>query len=270
MKIRGGFTVIAEERRLKILEILEARKTVSVKELKETFGVSEDTIRQDLKILDEQKLLRRIYGGAVRVKKGSVEIPFSLREITNREVKEAIGKEGARLIEDGDSLIFDASTTALQVACNIDPAKRVTILTTSLDICISLANNPNVSVIATGGTLHPLSMSFVGPQAEGAIQNYLADCLFLGAKAISLEQKAIADAFELEAHLKKVMIRSARKVIVVAESRKFEEQAFFKVADLNAVHVIVTDQHVNPQIVNILEEMGIEVRIAHVKGGERK
>jgi len=260
--------VIAEERRLKILEILEKRKTVSVKELKEIFGVSEDTIRQDLKILDEQKLLRRIYGGAVRVKKGGVEIPFSLREITNRETKEAIGKEGARLIEDGDSLIFDASTTALQVARNIDPAKRVTILTTSLDICISLAHNPNVSVIATGGTLHPLSMSFVGPQAEGAIQNYLADCLFLGAKAISLEQKAIADAFELEAHLKKVMIRSARKVIVVAESRKFEEQAFFKVADLDAVHVIVTDQHVNPQIVNLLEEMGIEVRIAHGKGSE--
>ncbi len=68
--------MIAEERRLKILGILEEKKTVSVKELKEIFGVSEDTIRQDLKILDDQKLLRRIYGGAVRVKKGSVEIPL--------------------------------------------------------------------------------------------------------------------------------------------------------------------------------------------------
>ncbi|MGC8777741.1 MAG: DeoR/GlpR family DNA-binding transcription regulator [Candidatus Caldatribacteriaceae bacterium] len=260
--------MIAEERRLKILGILEEKKTVSVKELKEIFQVSEDTIRQDLKILDEQKLLRRIYGGAVRVKKGSVEIPFSLREITNPEIKEAIGKEGAKLIEDGDSLIFDASTTALQVARNIDPANRVTILTTSLDICISLAHNPNVSVIATGGTLHPLSMSFVGPQAEGAIQNYLADCLFLGAKAISLEQKAIADAFELEAHLKRVMIRSARKVIVVAESRKFEDQAFFKVADLSEIDIIVTDSHINPHIRQTLEEMGIEVRTAPVKGVE--
>lgn len=258
--------MIAEERRLKILGILEEKKTVSVKELKEIFGVSEDTIRQDLKILDDQKLLRRIYGGAVRVKKGSVEIPFSLREITNREIKEAIGKEGAKLIEDGDSLIFDASTTALQVARNIDPANRVTILTTSLDICISLAHNPNVSVIATGGTLHSLSMSFVGPQAEAAIQNYFADCLFLGAKAISLTQKAIADAFELEAHLKKVMIRSARKVIVVAESRKFQDQAFFKVADLSAINVIVTDSGIDPQTMKTLEEMGIEVRIAHTKG----
>ncbi|MEN3188052.1 MAG: DeoR/GlpR family DNA-binding transcription regulator, partial [Atribacterota bacterium] len=190
--------MIAEERRLKILEILEEKKTVSVKELKEIFGVSEDTVRQDLKTLDEQKLLRRIYGGAVRIKKGSTEIPFSLRGVTNRDIKEAIGKEGAKLIEDGDCLIFDASTTALQVARNIDPTIRVTILTTSLDICISLARNQNVSVIATGGTLHPLSMSFIGPQAEAAIQNYLADCLFLGVKAISLSQKAIADVFELE------------------------------------------------------------------------
>lgn len=260
--------MIAEERRLKILGILEEKKTVSVKELKEIFGVSEDTIRQDLKILDDQKLLRRTYGGAVRVKKGSVEIPFSLREITNREIKDAIGKEASKLIEDGDSLIFDASTTALQVARNIDPAKRVTILTTSLDICISLAHNPNVNVIATGGTLHPLSMSFVGPQAEGAIQNYLADCLFLGVKAISLEQKAIADAFELEAHLKKVMIRSARKVIVVAESRKFEDQAFFKVADLSAVHVIVTDNNIPLQTKRNLEEMGIVVYIALAREAE--
>ncbi|MGQ9746921.1 MAG: DeoR/GlpR family DNA-binding transcription regulator [Candidatus Caldatribacteriaceae bacterium] len=260
--------MIAEERRLKILSILEEKKTVSVKELKKIFGVSEDTIRQDLKTLDDQKLLRRIYGGAVRVKKGSVEIPFSLREITNREIKDAIGKEASKLIEDGDSLIFDASTTALQVARNIDPAKRVTILTTSLDICISLAHNSNINVIATGGTLHPLSMSFVGPQAEGAIQNYLADCLFLGVKAISLEQKAIADAFELEAHLKKVMIRSARKVIVVAESRKFEDQAFFKVADLSAVHVIVTDNNISLQAKRNLEEMGIVVHIALARKAE--
>lgn len=260
--------MIAEERRLKILGILEEKKTISVKELKEIFGVSKDTIRQDLKILDDQKLLRRIYGGAVRVKKGSVEIPFSLREITNQEIKEAIGKEASKLIEDGDSLIFDASTTALQVARNIDPAKRVTILTTSLDICISLAHNPNVNVIATGGTLHPLSMSFVGPQAEGAIQNYLADCLFLGVKAISLEQKAIADAFELEAHLKNVMIRSARKVIVVAESRKFEDQAFFKVANLSAVHIIVTDNNIPLQTKRNLEEMGIVVHIAPARETE--
>ncbi len=262
--------MIAEERRLKILAILEERKTISVKELKDIFGVSEDTIRQDLKILDDQKLLRRIYGGAVRVKKGGVEIPFSLREVTNREVKELIGREAAKMVEDGDSLIFDASTTALQVARHIDPAKRVTILTTSLDICISLARNPNFNVIATGGTLHAPSLSFVGPQAENAIQNYLADCLFLGVKAISLQQKAIADAFELEAHLKKVMIRSARKVVVVAESNKFNEQAFFKVADLSSIHTLVTDRYIAESNRKALEEMGIEVKIATIEQNEER
>lgn len=189
-----------------------------------------------------------------------------MREITNREIKEAIGKEAAKLVEDGDSIIFDASTTVLQVARNIDPTKRVTILTTSLDICISLARNPNFNIIATGGTLHAPSFSFVGPQAESAVQNYFADCLFLGVKAISLEQRAIADAFELEAHLKKVMIRSAQKVVVVAESRKFKEQAFFKIADLSAVHILVTDSNVPSRVVRSLEEMGIEVRIVPIQG----
>ena len=254
--------MIAEERRLKILEVLEKRKTVSVKELAGIFGVGEDTIRQDLKILEKQRLLRRIYGGATRISKSSVEVPFSLREISNRKTKELIGKEAVKLIEEGDSIIFDASTTALQVARNMDPAKHVTILTTSLDICISLAHNPSFNIISTGGTLHAPSFSFVGPQAESAIRNYFADRLFMGAKAVSLEQMAIADVFELEAHLKKTMIRSARKVVLVVESNKFREQAFFKIADLSAVQVLVTDDGIDEETVKRLEEMGIEVRIA--------
>ncbi|WP_369018609.1 DeoR/GlpR family DNA-binding transcription regulator [Thermatribacter velox] len=254
--------MIVEERRLKILGVLEEKKTVSVKELVKLFGVSEDTIRQDLRVLDRQRLLRRTYGGAVRIGKSSAEIPFSLREISNRKVKELIGREAVKLIEEGDSIIFDASTTSLQVARSIDPAKRVTILTTSLDICISLAHNPNFNIISTGGTLHAPSFSFVGPQAESAIRNYFADCLFLGAKAISLEQMAIADVFELEAHLKKTMIQSTRKVVLVAESSKLKEQAFFKIADLSAIHILVTDGDVDKEAVEKLEELGVEVRIA--------
>ena len=169
--------MISEERRLKILEVLDEKRTVTVKELSGIFGVSEDTIRQDLKTLEEQRLLRRIYGGATRIKRGVVELPFTLREITNRETKELIGKKAAKLIEDGDSVVFDASTTALQVARNISPGLQITILTSSLDICINLAQNRNLNIISTGGTLHPPSLSFVGPQAENAVRNYHADKL---------------------------------------------------------------------------------------------
>jgi DeoR/GlpR family transcriptional regulator of sugar metabolism len=257
LKRRSG--LIAEERRLKILESLNTRRTLTVKELAQTFGVSEDTIRQDLKLLEKQGLLRRIYGGASRVKTSSVEIPLSLREVTNREIKEAIGREAAKIIEDGDSVIFDASTTALQVARNMDPDKKVTILTSSLDICISLASNPNFNIIATGGTLHPPSFSFVGPQAEEAVRNYYADKIFLGARAILVNEGYLADVFELEANLKKVMVNSACEVILVAESKKFQEVAFFKICELRKVTRIFTDEYLDSTLAKKLEDMGIQV-----------
>jgi DeoR/GlpR family transcriptional regulator of sugar metabolism len=257
--------LIAEERRLKILEALGVRRTLTVKELAEMFGVSEDTVRQDLRVLEKQGLLRRIYGGASRVKTSNVEIPVGLREITNREVKEAIGKEAAKIIEDGDSVIFDASTTALQVARNIDPTRRVTILTSSLDICVSLARQPNFNIIATGGTLHPLSFSFVGPQAENAVRNYYADKLFLGARAVLVDEGYLADVFELEAHLKKVMVASAQEVILVAESRKFQEVAFFKICELTRVNRIFTDENLDTALVRKIEDLGIRVTLVRVK-----
>ncbi|MEN3203731.1 MAG: DeoR/GlpR family DNA-binding transcription regulator [Atribacterota bacterium] len=257
--------LIAEERRLKILEALRVRQTLTVKELANMFTVSEDTVRQDLRALEKQGLLRRIYGGASRVKTSNVEIPVELREITNREVKEAIGREAAKIIEDGDSVIFDASTTALQVARNIDPAKRVTILTSSLDICVSLARQPNFNIIATGGTLHPLSFSFVGPQAENAVRNYYADKLFLGARAILVDEGYLADVFELEAHLKKVMVTSAQEVILVAESRKFQEVAFFKICEITKLSQIFTDDGLDATIVQKLEDLGVRVTLVPVK-----
>ena len=262
-KKSNNLGMISEERRLKILEILDEKRTVTVKELSDIFGVSEDTIRQDLKVLEEQRLLRRIYGGATRTKRGVVELPFTLREMTNREIKEAIGREAAKLIEDGDSVIFDASTTALQVARNINSELHVTILTSSLDICINLASNRNFNIIATGGTLHPPSFSFVGPQAENAVLNYHADKLFIGTKAISVDKGYIADTFELEAHLKKVMIGSAQEVILVAESRKFEEVAFFRVCKLDCISKIVTDRNIKEETLMALRDLGIEVLISN-------
>jgi len=161
-------------------------------------------------------------------------------------------------------VIFDASTTALQVARNIDPARRVTILTSSLDICVSLARQPNFNIIATGGTLHPLSFSFVGPQAENAVRNYYADKLFLGARAILVDEGYLADVFELEAHLKKVMVASAQEVILVAESRKFREVAFFKICELTRVNRIFTDENLDATLVRKLEDLGIRVTLVRV------
>lgn len=262
--------LIAEERRITILEILDKRRTVTVRELGEIFRVSEDTIRLDLSVLEDQKLLRRIYGGATRIIRGGMEIPSPLREVTNPAVKAAIGHDAAKLIEDGESLIFDASTTALSVARAIDPTKRITLLTSSLDICIGLATHANINLIGTGGTLHSSSFSFVGPQAEDAIRNYFADRLFIGAKSASIRGNAFADAFELEAHLKRIMLDSAREVNLVLESRKFGDFAFFKVADLTRVHRIITDEGLSTASFQSLSDMGIEVVVVETKNRQEK
>ncbi|MGQ9474079.1 MAG: DeoR/GlpR family DNA-binding transcription regulator [Candidatus Caldatribacteriaceae bacterium] len=193
------------------------------------------------------------------MKTGNVETPVELREITNREVKEAIGKAAAAIVEDGDSVILDASTTALQVALNIDPEKRVTILTSSLDIYISLVRRPNFNIIVTGGTLHAPSFSFVGPQAESAVRNYYADKLFLGTRAVLVDEGYLADAFELEACLKRVMVSSAQEIVLVAESRKFREVAFFRICELQKIQRIFTDDGLDSTLSEKLKSWGIQI-----------
>lgn len=253
--------MLAEERRRRILEIIERTGLVSVDALAHQFGVSEMTIRRDLRMLESDGLLRRVHGGATSSRGRSYEPPFLLRAGTHTEIKARIGAVAASMIRDGESVALDVGTTTLEIARHLKGKKNLTIITPSLHIANVLASQPAIRLILTGGILRPGELSLIGHLAERAFREFYVDKLFLGIGGISLE--AGLTEFNLEdAQVKKAMLGSAKECIVVADASKLGNIAFASVAPLSVIHKLITDSRADPEFVARLREEGIEVILA--------
>lgn len=248
------------ERRLKIIDLLQEKGNVIVSELSSLLSVTEETIRRDLEGLEKEGLLKRTYGGAIPSNRISLELSFKAREIEHKEEKKAIGKVAAALIENGDALMFDASTTALEVAKEIEVKKRLTVITSSLAVVLELIDKPEITVISTGGVFHSRSLSYIGPLAEKGVRNYYVDKMFLGAKGISIA--GLTDSYEAEAQLKKAMIESAKETILVIDSSKFNKIALVNIAPLEAISRVITDSGISSRDKKLLIDQGIKVIVA--------
>jgi DeoR/GlpR family transcriptional regulator of sugar metabolism len=250
--------MIQEERRQKILQLIETHGSVDVSDLCTRFGVSEMTIRRDLSDLQSKGLLRRVRGGAVNARGRSYEPPFLIRAMEHRAEKARIGQVAAALISDGDSVALDVGTTTLEIARHLEGRQNLTIVTPSLHIANVLASQPGIRLILTGGILRPDELSLIGSMAERAFHDFYVDKLFLGIGAIDLQ--AGLTEFNLEdAQVKRAMLGTAKECIVVADSSKFGRIAFVAAASLKDVDKIVTDSALDPQVAEQLRELDIEV-----------
>lgn len=252
--------MLVGERRLKIIDLLEEKGNVVVSDLSSLLSVTAETIRRDLEGLEKEGLLKRTYGGAIPINKISLELPFKARKIEHKEEKKVIGKVAAELIEDGDALMFDASTTVLEVAKQIGAKKRLTVIASSLAAVLELIGKSEISVISTGGVFHSRSFSCVGPLAEKGIRNYHVDKLFLGAKGITIA--GLTDSYEAEAQLKKAMVESAKETILVVDSSKFNKIALVSIVPLEAINKVITDRGIPSEYKKLFADQGIEVIIA--------
>jgi len=252
--------MLTEERRLRIVEILNETENgvVTVTELGELLGVSGMTIRRDLDALEEMVLLRRIHGGAVSYQRVIDEKPFRQRGGEFNREKETIGRLAAHLIRDGERIILDAGTTTLQVARNLAGKKDLTAVTNALPVAEELCHRLQVSTILLGGMLKQKERCTVGPTVVEALSRLSVDKLFLSAAGFSVDRGATdPDLWEVE--VKRAMIRAAREVILVADSSKWGTVNLVQIAPLNAIHKIVTDDHVPAAVVEEIEAEGVEV-----------
>lgn len=253
--------MIAEERQQIILSFLDEHGMVTVNDLVAQFDVSEMTIRRDLDLLERRGLLRRVHGGAVSARGRSYEPPLLTRSAQNPAAKQKIGKAAANLIRTGDSITLDIGTTTLEIARNLGTKQDLTIITPSFLIASELINHQGIRIILTGGILRPGELSMVGHLAERIASDFFVDKFFLGAGAV--DRKAGITEFNLEdALVKRALLRSAKEVILVADSSKFNQVAFTLVAPISAVHHVVTDSDIDPDIVVWLQEQGIQITIA--------
>ncbi len=229
---------------------------VVVLELAEKYDVTEETIRRDLEKLEADGYAKKTYGGAVRCDNMSVDLPHTVRKQTNVAGKKYIAEIIGTLIDDGDSLLLDSSTTALFTVKSIFNKKNLTIVTNSVEILLDLPQGNNWTVISTGGMYRAESKSFFGYAAEDVVEKYHTDYAILSCKGLDLE-KGITDTREVFAELKKVFLKSSKKIILAVDHTKFDKISFVKLADLDFVDIVVTDVEPDERWRNFFEEKGI-------------
>lgn len=250
--------MLAIERRNAILTKLSAEGKVLVSDLAKEFSVTEETIRRDLEKLDNDGLARKTYGGAVKNESLNIDLPFHVRKQTNVESKQQIATLIGEMINDGDYIMLDASTTALCVIKNIIHKKNITLITNSIEILIELCNKPGWNVLSTGGTLKEGGLSLVGYQAEKMISGFHVDIAICSCKGID-EINGITDSNERDAEIKKAFYRSANKRVLAVDSSKFDRASFVKVCGYNEIDVVVTEKYPGEQWSERLERNGIKL-----------
>ncbi|GGH77289.1 DeoR/GlpR family transcriptional regulator of sugar metabolism [Pullulanibacillus pueri] len=251
--------MLVAERQRKIVELVNERQSIRVTELSQIFSVTEETIRRDLEKLEKENLLHRSHGGAVSIDKDQTEVSYLEREVLHSKEKRAIALEATRLIDRGDLIILDASTTAWYMAKEI-PDMPLTVITNSIKVCIELSKKEQVKVICTGGMLLSQSLSYVGHLAERSLQHYHVNKAFISCKGAHL-QGGLSESNEWQALLKKQMMNIAEQTILMVDSSKFATQTFVHVAHMEDVDQVITDSHISEDYQLSLRDHNISLKV---------
>jgi len=257
----------AQGRRSAILQRLREDSSVTVTELSRQFGVSEVTIRKDLRILKERKLLIRVHGGAI-MGAGTSEAEheernISFKRLVNAKEKEAIGRAAAAHIKDGDTILIDSGTTALEVVKNLDRFNDLTIITNSINAMIEALKYKRFRVLLMGGSVREPSMSTVGSLAESNLKLFYCDKLFLGVDSFSVDAGLSTPSVE-EASTNQVMISRAREVIAVFDSSKINKRALAFITMPDKIDTVITDKNLPAGVRNQLKAMKINVETVSI------
>ncbi|MBE6707137.1 MAG: DeoR/GlpR transcriptional regulator [Ruminococcaceae bacterium] len=250
--------MLAIERRREIIARLTSDGKVIVTELAKDFGVTEETIRRDLEKLDKEGLASKTYGGAISKNASALDLPYNVRESVNVDEKQRIADKIAALIEDGERISVDSSSTALYVIKRIKNKKNLTIITNSVKILIELADKQDWTVLSTGGVLKRGAMSLTGSSAEKMIHSYHVDTAICSCKGLDMTL-GITDSNESDSLIKQAMIASAERRILAVDGEKFDKKSFVKVCDASDVDVIVTDSEPSEKWIAFCRENDIGI-----------
>ena len=235
--------------------------SVQVTDLSAQLDVSSVTIRKDLTELEKEGKLYRSHGRAILINPYINNRNVNVKEKLCIDEKRIIGKVAASMITHDDSILIASGTTVHALARSIEADHKLTVITASLQVSELLSGQENIDIIQLGGMLRHSSLSVVGNYAESILSNFFCSKLFLGVDGIDLDF-GITTTDMREANLNQVMMRTAQKTIVLADSSKFGRRGFSKIADMDEIDLIITDTNVQPTVAKRIEEMGIDLIIA--------
>lgn len=246
-----------ERRREQLVGYLGSRDRASVGELSQVLGVSEVTIRKDLDVLESQGLLLRVHGGAMVSGRGRLELHFATREQERLDEKRRIAQAAARLVQSGQRIFLDGSTTALQVARLLKDREELTVVTNGLYTALELNFSAGVTTIVVGGTMRHRSSSLVGSLSAELLQRLRVEIGFFGARAVTADGLMEADLEE--AQLKQRLVQVSTMTVGIVDSSKFGATAFSVFALPHELDRIITDHAAPAPIVEALRAQEIAV-----------
>jgi DeoR/GlpR family transcriptional regulator of sugar metabolism len=248
--------MLTTHRKQQILSLLKRNGQVIAKEVSQSMGVSEDTIRRDLRELAQEGLLQRVHGGALPASPAIAD--FAGRELLAPEGKIAIGRAAAQMIQPGQVVILDGGTTARQIARHVPLDLKATIVTHSPTIALELVNHPTIEVILIGGRLFKHSIVAVGAATIEAIAQVHADTYFMGVTGVHPKTGLTTGDFE-EAAVKRALSDAAAETIVLASSEKLNAASPYAIVSLDQISGIITERTADAALTRPYEKLKIVV-----------
>ncbi|WP_265520688.1 DeoR/GlpR family DNA-binding transcription regulator [Oerskovia flava] len=245
----------APERHQQILERARTDGRVEVTSLARDLGVTPETVRRDLSVLERHGHVRRVHGGAIPVERLGIEPAIAEREGVLAAEKARIAKTALDELPDQGSVILDAGTTTVRLAEMLPTDRELTVVTHSLPIAMLVAARSNLHLHLVGGSVRGRTLAAVGPWAERDLHDVHVDVAFLGTNGLTVEQ-GLTTPDLVEASVKRAIVDAARRVVVLADHTKVGRSDFAHVADLSRVDVLITDTGIDPDLAEGVQDAG--------------
>lgn len=254
----GNDGMMAEERRMQILQIVRSEGRAKVNDLVRRFNTSAVTIRSDLNELDQRGLVQRSHGGAVIQDTVFRESPVHERIKSRSQEKQRIGAKAASLIREGETIILDSGTTTLEIARQMKNIPHVQVITNGLNIALELLGSRNTQTIIMGGSVRPDSASIVGRATEDMLEQFSAERLFLGGAGCDPDFGVSGTNLE-ETMANRAMLRAAREIVVVADASKFTKRSMSLIATFSEVDLVISDVSLPPELQERIRSFGCKL-----------
>ncbi len=253
--------MLPNQRREKILELIQEDGQAKVIDLSRLFKVTEVTIRQDLERLEKDGYILREHGGAYLKNVNSNVRNLTLQNQDYLEEKTMIARKAIEFIHDGDTIILDSGSTTTEIAKLLTGYNNLTVITNALNIAIILGAELGINVVVTGGEFKAPTLSLTGQKAADFFHNLHVDKLFLATAGITLKSGLTYPGIS-DICVKRAMIESADEIFLVADSSKIGKSAFASLGALSLIHYLITDSKIKEEDIRWLKNYDVRFLIA--------
>jgi DeoR/GlpR family transcriptional regulator of sugar metabolism len=248
--------MLTTQRKKAILDALKRDGQVLATELSAGFGVSEDTVRRDLRELAAEGLLQRVHGGALPASPAIA--PFAHRQEMESDAKRRIARCAARMIQPGQVVIVDGGTTSALLVAQLPPNLAATIVTHSPSVAVALAEHASVEVVLIGGRLFKHSIVTVGAAAVEAMSHINADLYFMGVTGVHPSAGLSTGDFE-EAHIKRSLAARAAETVVLASAAKLNAASAYRIGGIELAQTIIVEDSTDAKLTEPFEQAGVSI-----------